>query len=115
MSSTRVWHEGPVFCSASAAPSAGSLGSASAAGGLVRPLDQIIGGNMSTKLNGFVRLPMDSYGAVRYLRVASIDAFWGDERMTYIQMRGYHNSEESCYATLGVEEALSLIAAAQNG
>ena len=70
---------------------------------------------MSAKLKGFVELPIDSYGAVMYLRASSIDAVWGDERRTYIQMRGYHNSEESCCATFGVEAVLALIAEAQNG
>ena len=69
---------------------------------------------MSTQLKGFVELPV-GHGAVMYLRASSIDAVWGSVNKTYIQMRGYHNSEESCSVTLGLWEVLSLIAAAQYG
>ena len=113
MNCERVWNEGPVFCSAAAAPAAGTLGSASAAGWPVRSSNQIIGGRMGTQSNGFIKLP--SGRGVIYLRAASIDAVWASNNITYIQMRGGTNPDELRNSSLPPIEVLSLIAAAQDG
>ena len=105
MSSTRVWYDGPVFCSSSAVPAAGAPG---------RSSNKIIGGDMSAKLSGFVELPIDSYGAVMYLRASSIDAFWGRDSRTYVQMRGCPSPDDVCSTSLSTPEVFLLIAAAQD-
>ena len=69
---------------------------------------------MSAKLKGFVELPTGN-GAFAYLRASSIDAVWGGESRTYVQLRGCPSPEDVCSTALSTPEVFLLIAAAKNG
>ena len=69
---------------------------------------------MSTKLKGFVELPFGD-GNILHIRLASIDAVWFGRKATLIQLHGCPDSDDAFHISLGLEEVIVLIAAAQDG
>ena len=69
---------------------------------------------MSAKLNGFVEIPIID-GKIAYIRLANIAAVWFGRNDTIIQLHGCPDSDDAFHTSLGLEEVIALIAAAQNG
>ena len=69
---------------------------------------------MSTKLSGFVAMPIGADRVV-YLRLSSIDAVWPDKSRTLVQLRGCAELAEFFSTPLELKEVISLMSAAQDG